>query len=254
MTAVPARDIAVVLLAAGVGRRLGDATPGPKVLLEFSGQTLLERLLRTLMSYGIEDIGLTVGYQSDAIRQEVARLGLEDRVRLIPNPDFRKGSLVSLSVQGDRLRGGRPVMLMDGDVLCDPAMIGRLLAAPGENILLMDRDIEPGDEPVKICLSGERIVDFRKKPEHAHDRHGESVGFFRFSAATAAALAERCGQHVAEGRSDLEYEEAIRDLILAEPERFAVADIGDIPWIEIDFGDDVTRARETIMPRLEPCP
>ncbi len=59
---------------------------------------------------------------------------------------------------------------------------------------------------------------------------------------------------MAEGRSDLEYEEAIRDLILAEPERFAVADIGDIPWIEIDFGDDVTRARETIMPRLEPCP
>jgi choline kinase len=254
MTAVPARDIAVVLLAAGVGRRLGDATPGPKVLLEFSGQTLLERHLRTLMSYGIDDIGLTVGYQSDAIRREVARLGLEDRVRLIPNPDFRKGSLVSLSVQGDRLRGGRPVMLMDGDVLYDPAMIGRLLAATGENILLMDRDIEPGDEPVKICLSGERIVDFRKKPEHAHDRHGESVGFFRFSAATAAALAERCGQHVAEGRSDLEYEEAIRDLILAEPERFAVADIGGIPWIEIDFGDDVTRARETIMPRLEPCP
>jgi choline kinase len=63
-------------------------------------------------------------------------------------------------------------------------------------------------------------------------------------------LAERCGQHVAEGRSDLEYEEAI----LAEPERFAVADIGDIPWIEIDFSGDVTRARETIMPRLEPCP
>jgi choline kinase len=59
---------------------------------------------------------------------------------------------------------------------------------------------------------------------------------------------------VAEGRSDLEYEEAICDLILAEPERFAVADIGDIPWIEIDFSDNVTRARETIMPRLEPCP
>ncbi len=182
MTAVPAGDIAVVLLAAGVGRRLGDATPGPKVLLEFSGQTLLERHLRTFMSYGIEDIGLTVGYQSDAIGQEVARLGLEDRVRLIPNPDFRKGSLVSLSVQGDRLRGGRPIMLMDGDVLYDPAMIGRLLAAPGENILLMDRDIEPGDEPVKICLSGERIVDFRKKPEHAHEGHGKSsriLPFFR---------------------------------------------------------------------------
>ena len=59
----------------------------------------------------------------------------------------------------------------------------------------------------------------------------------------------RSGPH-----ADLPEAPKVRNLILAEPERFAVADIGDIPWIEIDFGDDVTRARETIMPRLEPCP
>ncbi len=247
-------DMSAILLVAGVGKRLGSATPGPKVLLEFGGQTLLERHLRTLLAHGIDDIGLTVGYERDAIRREVARLGLQDRVRLIDNPDFRTGSLVSLHVQADRLLAGHAVVLMDGDVLYDPAMIGRLLAAPGENILLMDRDIEPGDEPVKICLKGDRIVDFRKRPEHAYDRHGESVGFFRFSAATAAALAECCGRYVAEGQTDQEYEEAIRDLILAEPERFAVADISDIPWIEIDFSGDVARARETVLPRLEPVP
>jgi choline kinase len=250
---VPSRGISAILLAAGVGRRLGDARPGPKVLLEFAGQTLLERHLRILLAEGVDDIGITVGYRSDAIGREVARLGLADRVHLIDNPDFRQGSLVSLFVQADRLRGGRPVVLMDGDVLYDPRIIARLLAAPGENVLLLDRDIEPGDEPVKICVRDDRIVDFRKKPEHAHDWHGESVGFFRFSPATASALAERCGWYVRAGRTDLEYEEAIRDLILAEPRRFAAADISDIPWIEIDFGSDVTRARDLILPRLEPC-
>jgi choline kinase len=209
--------------------------------------------LRTLAARGIEDIGLTVGYQSDAIRRELRRLGLAGRVRLIENPDFRTGSLVSLAVQAERMRSGRPVVLMDGDVLYDPDMIGRLLAAPGENILLLDRTIEPGDEPVKICLRDGRIVDFRKRPEHAHDWHGESVGFFRFSPATAQALADRCGWYVARGQTDLEYEEAIRDLILAKPGRFAVADISDVPWIEIDFSEDVTRARDVVLPRLEPC-
>jgi len=58
---------------------------------------------------------------------------------------------------------------------------------------------------------------------------------------------------VARGQTDLEYEEAIRDLILAEPGRFAVADISDVPWTEIDFSDDVTRAREVVLPRLKPC-
>jgi choline kinase len=143
---------------------------------------------------------------------------------------------------------------MDGDVLYDPAMIGRLLAAPAENVLLLDREIEPGDEPVKICLRGDRIVDLRKKPEHAHDWHGESVGFFRFSPATSRDLAQRCSDYVARGQTNLEYEEAIRDLILAEPDRFAFTEISDIPWTEIDFVEDVARARDIILPRLEARP
>ncbi|CAA7622428.1 NTP transferase domain-containing protein [Magnetospirillum sp. SS-4] len=241
---------AVILLVAGVGRRLDGAIPGPKVLLEFGGQTLLERHLNALLAHGIDDIGLTIGYQGDAIRQEVARLGLTDRVRLIENPDYRLGSLVSLWVQAERLRSGRPAILMDGDVLYDPAMIGRLLSAPSENVLLLDREIEPGDEPVKICLSGGLIVDFRKKPEHAHDWHGESVGFFRFSPATAAMLADRCAWYVGQGLTSLEYEEAIRDLILAEPRRFAATDISDLPWTEIDFVDDVAKARDIVLPQL----
>jgi choline kinase len=249
-----AGEVSAILLVAGVGRRMGDAVPGPKVLLSFGGQTLLERHLNALLANGIEDISLTVGYQSDAIRRELSRLGLEACVRLVENPDFRLGSLVSLSVQAERLQSGRTVVLMDGDVLYDKAMIARLLAAPAENVLLLDRAIEPGDEPVKICLRGERIVDLRKVPEHPHDWHGESVGFFRFSPATARALAQRCGWYVAQGRTRVEYEEAIRDLILAEPERFAAADISDIPWTEIDFVDDVTRAREIILPQLESRP
>ncbi len=246
--------VSVILLVAGVGRRLGEAVPGPKVLLEFGGQTLLERHLHSLLAHGVEDIALTVGYQREAIEREVARLGLQTRVQLIHNPDFRAGSLVSLWVQADRLRAGRATVLMDGDVLYDPAMIGRLLAAPAENVLLLDREIEPGDEPVKICLRGDRIVDLRKKPEHAHDWHGESVGFFRFSPATSRDLAQRCSDYVARGQTNLEYEEAIRDLILAEPDRFAFTEISDIPWTEIDFVEDVARARDIILPRLEARP
>ncbi len=247
-TGAPA-GIAVIILAAGVGRRLGSA--GPKVLLEFGGKTLLERHVRALLAHGLTDISLTVGYQSEAIRREAARLGLPVQLSFVENPDFRAGSMISLQVQGERLRRGTPVILMDGDVLYDPELIGRLLGGAGENLLLLDRDIEPGDEPVKICLRGETIVDFRKQPEHAHDRHGESVGFFRFSAATASTLAERCDWYAARGQTGLEYEEAIRDLILAEPARFTAADITDFPWTEIDFEEDLIRAREIILPRLE---
>jgi choline kinase len=184
----------------------------------------------------------------------VARLGWRGRVSFVHNPRFREGSLVSLWVQSARLRDGRPLLLMDGDVLYDSRMLARLVAAPGENVLLVDRAIEPGDEPVKICFYGGRIVDFRKRPVHTHDWHGESVGFFRFSGASAASLADRCAAYVVEGRADLEYEEAIRDLILAAPDRFGAADVTALPWIEIDFEADVIRARTEILPLLECSP
>jgi choline kinase len=178
-------------------------------------------------------------------------LGLGGRVHFVENPRYREGSLVSLWAQQARLEAGATTLLMDGDVLYDKRLIGRMLAAPAENLLLIDRAIEPGDEPVKICFRGDVIVDFRKKPEHPHDWHGESVGFFRFSPTMAASLAERCAWYVDQGRTDLEYEEAIRDLILDNPQRFGTEDISDLPWIEIDFEADVSRAREDILPRLE---
>ncbi|MBV8537705.1 MAG: phosphocholine cytidylyltransferase family protein [Alphaproteobacteria bacterium] len=244
----PAKPCAIIL-AAGVGRRLGrDA---PKVTLGFGGKSLLQRHIEALEANGVTDIAITVGHRPDLIRDDLARIGAAGRIVLIDNPRYREGSLVSLWAQRARLAAGTTVLLMDGDVLCDSRMIARLLAAPPENVLLLDQAIEPGDEPVKICLRGGAIVDFAKLPQHAHDRHGESVGFFRFSPQMAAALAERVGAYVEAGKGTAEYEAAIRDLILAHPERFGCEDISDLPWTEIDFDADVVRAREVILPQLQ---
>jgi len=247
-TAVPGRSCAIIL-AAGVGRRLGN--DAPKVTLAFGGRSLLERHIAALEAAGVTDIAVTVGHRADLIRDELARIGAAGRVALIDNPRYREGSIVSLWAQRARLAAGATVLLMDGDVLCDTRMIARLVAAPPGNVLLFDRQIEPGDEPVKICLRGDVIVDFAKLPERAHDRHGESVGFFRFSADMAAALGERVAAYVEEGRGASEYEAAIRDLILAHPDRFGYEDISDLPWTEIDFDFDVVRARQEVLPRLQ---
>jgi choline kinase len=247
--APPASSLSAVILAAGVGRRLGNMAP--KVLLDFAGKTLLERHIAALHANGVRDISVTVGHRPDLIRNELSRIGALDQVALIENPRYREGSVVSLAVQRDQLAAGATVLVMDGDVLYDGRMIARLLGAPPENVLLLDQAIEPGDEPVKICLRDGVIVDFTKTPEHAHDRHGESVGFFRFSPSMAAALAERATAYVQAKRAGAEYEAALRELILAHPDRFGYEDISDLPWTEIDFEADVARARQEILPRLQ---
>ncbi len=245
-----------ILLAAGVGRRLDASHDGPKVLLSFGGRTLLERHIQALAENGVRRLCITVGFEAERVRTVTAetlrRLELKDfDVSFVDNPDYRDGSLVSLHVQAGLMTAGEAVLLMDGDVLYDPRMIARLFRGEHEGVLLVDQELEPGDEPVKICFDAAgRIVDFRKVPANPYVRFGESVGFFRFSGALAKDLAERCAWYVSQGLVKTEYEEAIRDLILAAPDRFAAEDVTDLPWTEIDFPEDVIKARDAVLPQL----
>jgi choline kinase len=240
-----------ILLAAGIGRRLGQ--DDPKVLLEVGGRSLLDRHLELLQRSGVRQATVVVGHRAQKLRDAIERAvppGLS--VTTIENPAHREGSVVSLQVADAILSAGTPVLLMDGDVLYDRRMLDRLLGSPHDNAFLVDRGLEPGDEPVKLCIAGDRIVDFRKKPVADHDWHGESVGFFKFSAAVAAELAARTRAYVDGGRRSDEYEEAIRDMILADATRFGWVDVTDLPWTEIDFPEDAARARVEILPELVP--
>jgi choline kinase len=246
-----------VILAAGRGRRMGagddsqPTVPTPKVLLRFGNKSLLERHLAILESCGIGEVFIVVGFAADQVRDEVARIGPKVRVSFIENPRFAEGSVVSLRVAEPVMKRGEPVLLMDGDVLYDRRLMERLVRTRSDNCLLMDREIEPGDEPVKLCIRDGRIVDFHKVPNHAHDWHGESVGFFRLSPGVAEALVSRARDYVESGRGAMEYEEPLRDLILASPAgAFGYEDVTDLPWTEIDFPEDVVKAETEIRPAL----
>jgi choline kinase len=244
---IEARGITAIILAAGVGKRL-QGWDFPKSLLPFSGRSLLERHVRALRSLGVEDIRVTGGYQVEALTQELRRI--EDQAQIVVNERYARGSMLSLQVHGALLRSGKTVILMDADVLCAPEILQALVQSQHPNSLLVDMG-SVDDEAVKLCFLGGVIVDFHKRPEHAYDRCGESVGFFKLSPLVAADLADRCDRYLAEGMLDLEYEVPLRDLMLERPEVFGAEDITGMPWIEIDFDDDRARANRDVLPKLE---
>ena len=250
-SAAPAPAPRTVILAAGGGFRLGDEAARPKVLLEFGGKSLLQRHLELLEQAGAGPVTLVVGYRREAIEAELVRIGRVHAVSVIDNPHWRHGSAVSLDRAHAVLRSGDPVLLMDADVLYDLRLLQRLLRSAHDNVLLLDRAIEPGDEPVKICVRGEsRIGDFAKRPEVAGDWHGESVGFFRLAPQMAARLAALVRGLVEAGMQATEYEAPIRTLIRDDAaQSFGFEDVSGLPWTEIDFTEDVERAR-ALLPRL----
>ena len=243
-----------VILAAGRGSRLAEPNPEgrPKCLLELGGRTLLERHLDLLHVLGIRQVDLVVGYEADQIVEHVAQLHSRPQVAYHFNPRFQQGSVISLWAARETLTQGSECLVMDADVLYHPDILKRLIETRNNNCFLLDGDFTPGDEPVKIAVLNGQMVDFRKELDSSlvYDSLGESVGFFRFSADMSQRLAEECGQFEAEGLGDSPHEEAIRNLLLGEPLSFAFEDISGLPWLEIDFPEDVVRARDRILPAI----
>lgn len=244
-----------VILAAGSGERLKAYTGGryPKCLLKLEQKTLLERHLHHLQHCGIRQLTIVTGFAHEQIEAELQRLAPDMQIRCRYNPAFEQGSVLSLLAAADTLRSGDPILLMDADVLYPRPLLEQLLASDHGNCFLLDRDFAAGEEPVKLCVQQGQLVEFRKRlaPDLAFDVIGESVGFFRLTPTMAHRLAERCQVYRDREHGDQPHEEALRDLLLSAPEAFGYEEITGMPWLEIDFAEDIRRAQAEILPRLK---
>ena len=244
-----------VMLAAGIGVRLykGDDFP-PKVLLRFGGKSLLQRHVEILRHLGVRELILGVGHLAEMIDAEIERIGADGFVRCVKNPHYKEGGITTLWALREEIAGGDPIILMDADVLYDHRLMERLTKFDG-SAFVFDREIEPGDEPVKLCIRDGVIVDFHKQPTAAYDFVGEWVGFIRFAPDVAEKLPDAVAPYIDAGETDTLYEQSIRDLVQSLPAgTFAIEDITGLPWTEIDFQEDVRRAELEILPRLEDLP
>src|SRR3984885_5558084 len=246
-----------IILAAGRGIRLQlpEDSQLPKCLLRFDGMTLLERHLRMLKSAAVSEVVLALGFRHELVEAELDRLAWTPRPEIVLNMNYELGSVLTVHSSAGALTRGGDVLLMDADVLYDERILRALVAGSGPvNRLLIDRDFEAGDEPVKLCVQDGVPVELRKQlaADLKFDTIGESVGFFRFDQAGATRLAELVAGYTDSGRAHMPHEEAVRDLIREKSLAIEVADVTGSPWIEIDFPVDVTRAADEVLPQLQP--
>jgi choline kinase len=173
------------------------------------------------------------------------------------NTRFDLGSVLTVHTVADAMTRGGDVLLMDADVLYDARILSALTAgSQSVNRLLIDREFEAGDEPVKLCVRGGVPIELRKQlaPDLQYDTVGESVGFFRFNEAGSRRLAALVAGYIERDSGHLPHEEAVRDLIREQSQAFDLADVTGAPWIEIDFSEDVARAEREILPELQSLP
>jgi choline kinase len=237
-----------IILVAGVARRLAPLTDNThKALLRVGGRPVLSRMLDALAGAGIRRAVLVVGHCADLVRglagQRVGRMAVE----YVANPDYTRGSVLSLYAARAWLR--EPALIMDADVLFPRELLRRLLAAPAPSALLLDRGFADTGEEVKLYTRGDRVIALGKKvvPE-AWDTVGEGVGFFKCGAEAGPPLVKYLEKVIDESRGMNEYEDALHMLVGSH--HVGWVDVTGLPWTEIDFAEDLRRAETDVLPHV----
>jgi choline kinase len=236
-----------LILAAGVGKRLWPVTQHkPKCLIEIGGQTLLSRYLEVLASVQIRDVTIVVGYKQEMIRAAVGTQYRGVTISYLVNEEFHRGSISSLWIARSALSDD--VVIMDADVLFHREILRRLVTSPFTNCLLMDDTVKQTGEECMVVVSGGRVNALSKKMPERYDVAGEGVGFLKVRRADTAHVIGSLKGYIDRGRWDMEYEDGL--LQYFQDVKVGHEKIGGLPWTEIDFPEDITRAEREILPRL----
>ncbi|MEO8540757.1 MAG: NTP transferase domain-containing protein [bacterium] len=136
-----------VILAAGDGGRLGEHTADlPKPLVRVGGRPLIAYAMEALVSAGIEEIVVVVGYRAEQTRAGVEAVRhAKTRVRFVTNHRFEAGA--SLSLWAARAEcGDEPFLLLMADHLISASIVRKLTSeerARGTSLVATDASTWP---------------------------------------------------------------------------------------------------------------
>ena len=249
-----------VILAAGMAKRLRPLTDTkPKCLLKVGERTLLERTVAAMAAAGISEFVVVTGYRAEMIKDFLENLGNLDNLdnleslgflakphfTFLHNADYEhNNNIYSLWMAGQIVRG-KEFLLMDSDILCDPAAVLRI-ANEKEAALAVNRH-ELGEEEMKVVVDAQMHITEISKTCRPEDAMGESVGIEKITATYSEALFRELDQMILqEGLIDIFYERAFERLI-PQGHTFRVVDTTNYFSYELDTPDDFQRAQE-LMP------
>ena len=231
----------VVLLAAGLGSRLGALTAQlPKALISVAGESLLARAVRFAQRLAPSEIVVVGGYGFADVAAEVARRGLV--VTLIENHDFRDGNLVSLLCARSLLRGD--FLLMNVDHIYRPAVAARVGLAVDDVTAFVDVDRKLGPDDMKVARDGAGRVREIAKTLTTFD-----AGYVGMSRVPGTALDRywAAADEVLAREGRAMHVERILARLAASDQPPRCRDVSGIGWLEVDLADERDHAEATIV-------
>lgn len=238
-----------VILAAGMAKRLRPLTDEcPKCLLKVGQRTLLQRTVDAVVEAGINELVVVTGYRNSMIEDFLKTNYPSLTIHFIDNPDYAHNNNIFSLWLTRPYTEGKDFLLLDSDILFDPAIIPAVVEKNG-SVLALNRH-ELGEEEIKVIVDDEGCVKEISKVCSIQEAIGESVGIEKITADYSKSLfLELQNMIVVEGLIDVFYEKAFERLI-PQGHTFKIVDTTDFFSIELDTVEDFENAKKLIPANL----
>ena len=235
-----------IIMAAGVGKRLYSLNINkPKCLITVGNTTLIRRSVNLLVSKGISDITVIVGFKGHLIRNE-----LNNDVTYIENPDFHTtNSIKSLWYAKDLLEGN--VLLLNGDLYYEHDILDYAINQTNPVVMLADSTrIDKAD--YRFGFSGNQIIRFGKHLTN-HETDGEYVGIVRIDQSFIKTFKKTLEEMIKSGKSNIWWEDVLYSFIEKQiPIHYF--DVAGTFWSEVDTLQDYNYLQNWITSQVRSLP
>lgn len=174
-----------LILAAGMGKRLGDLTKGnTKCMVKVNEVTLIDRVLGQLSKLSLDRIIIVIGYEGQKLREYVGDRYMGKDIVYVENPIYNKtNNIYSLALAKDYLIKDDTILL-ESDLIFEDSIFDLLLDDPNPNVALVAK-YEPWMDGTMVRLdSDNNIVNFVPKKAFRYediDLYYKTVNVYKFS-------------------------------------------------------------------------
>lgn len=233
-----------IILAAGMGRRLGELTKNnTKCMLEVNGVRLIDRYLRQLSKYSLDRIVIVVGYEGQKLIDYIHANYSDINIEFVNNPIYDKtNNIYSLALAKDYLCADDTI-LMESDLIVEDGIIDKLLNHTDKDLALVAKYEQWMDGTMVRIDDNRRILQFIPKAgfryEEADDYY-KTVNIYKFSREFSSKQYIPFLEAYCKVMGNNEYyEQVLSVLTLLQNTTLRALPIGNEKWYEIDDVQDL---------------
>jgi len=245
-----------IILAAGLGRRMMPLTEHVhKTLLTIGDQPIIDRLIRGLRENGIVRVTIVTGYRAEELESYVMAHFPELEFSFVRNELYEStNNIHSLALAFEQLDFAEDIVLLESDLIYEPAVLRRLIDSKHDNVAIVDR-YRIGLDGTVVAISESNVITHvipasLQGPSFDFSDKYKTLNIYKFSAEFCRMTFSRLLSYYSRIIDNNCYYELILGILIYMQQAQIHAETlsGEI-WAEVDDPNDLRNAEFVFAPQ-----